>query len=207
MPTAIIARPPMLKPGSLRAFGRPLQRISVPQSHPMMDAGVFSNGEKCELIRGAILEKAVPKPPHSFSVEVLSAFLRELVGRKFVVRSQQPVTMGDSEPEPDIAVAAGSMRDFKARHPGPDDLELLVEVVDTTLRTDRTTKLELYAEVGIKCYWIVDLVHRRVEVYMLLRGGKAHGYRKPATYKPGNSVPVMIDGKKLGSIPVADILP
>jgi len=201
------ARPRWTKAGLPSAFGRPLQRITVEQYHRMIDAGVFSSSEKCELVRGVILEKPVPKPPHSFSVDALSELLRDLVGPNHIVRTQQPVTMGDSEPEPDVAVAAGTIRDYKARHPAPDEIKLLVEVADSTLRTDRTAKLELYAESGIICYWIVDLVHHTVEVHTHPRGGKSPGYRKPTTHKPGDSIPVVIDGKKLGVILTDDILP
>jgi Uma2 family endonuclease len=188
-------------------FGRPLQRISVEQYHVMIEAGVFSHGEKCELIRGVILEKPVPKPPHAYAVDGLTDLLKALAGPNRIIRAQQPITTADSEPEPDVALATGTRQDYKERHPNPDEVELVVEVADSSLREDRTTKLELYAEAGIECYWIVNLVARRIEVYTQPRGGKKPTYRKPTLYSPGESVPVVIGGKKLGTIPVSDILP
>ncbi len=205
--TVIIADPPRTKPDSLLAFGRPLQRINVDQYHRMIDARVFSQGEKCELIRGVILEKPVPKPPHAYAVDVLSDLLKALIEAGSLMRSQQPITIGDSEPGPDVIVVTGSRNDYKSRHPKPDQIQLIVEVADTSLRGDQTTKLELYAESMISCYWIVNLTKRCLQVPTQPRGGRKPGYRKTAIYNSGDSVPVVIDGKKLGTIPVDDILP
>lgn len=207
MPSSAPVTSPSFPTGSLMAFGRPVQRISVEQYHRMIDAGVFSRGERCELIRGVLLVKPVPKPPHSYAVEVLAELFRSLVGRGRLVRSQQPMTASDSEPEPDVAVATGTLRDYRTRHPRPDEMELVVEVADTTLREDRTAKYELYAEESIRCYWIVNLVNRCVEVHTQSRIGKKPGYRKTTVYKPGEMVPVFIDGAKIGEIAVDDILP
>jgi len=207
MQSTLIERSPRTRAEFLTAFGRPLQRISVEQYHQMIDAGVFSNGEKCELIRGVLLEKPVPKPPHSYTVDVLSDLLRELVGAGFVVRTQQPVTMGDSEPEPDVVVAHGTRRDYKSKHPGPSDVAILVEVADASVRDDRTTKLTMYAEAGVSTYWIVDLKARTVVVFTLPRGGRKPGYRKASAFQAGDQLPLVLGGKRIGFISVDDILP
>ncbi|MFO0803138.1 MAG: Uma2 family endonuclease [Gemmataceae bacterium] len=207
MQSMLIDRSPRTREEYLTAFGRPLQRISVEQYHQMIDAGVFSHGERCELIRGVILEKPVPKPPHSYTVDVLSDLLRELVGAGFVVRTQQPVTTGDSEPEPDVVLAIGSRRDYRSRHPVPDDVAILVEVADTSVRDDRTTKLTMYAEAGIGSYWIVDLTTRTVVVFTQPRGGRKPSYRKATAYQAGDQLPLVLNGKRIGFISVDDILP
>ena len=69
------------------------------------------------------------------------------------------------EPEPDLAIVAGVPEDYRARHPGPEDIALLVEVAETTLDRDRGDKLLAYSAGGIAVYWIVNLVDHRVEVY------------------------------------------
>ena len=207
MLAAVITHPARSKADSLTAFGRPIHRISVHQFHQMMDAGVFSHGEKCELIRGVILEKAVPKPPHAYVVDVLNDLLRAAVGSGYVVRAQQLVSFADSEPEPDLAIAIGTRQDFRTRHPEPDEIECIIEVADTTLRGDRTTKLELYAEAGIACYWLVNLTSACVELHTHPRPGKKSSYRKKAVFGRGDSVPVILGGKKVASIPADDFLP
>ena len=67
-----------------------------------------------------------------------------------------------TELEPDIAVARGQARDYKAAH--PSTAALVIEVAETSLEYDRTTKARLCAMAGVPDYWIVDLIHRRLEI-------------------------------------------
>ncbi len=80
----------------------------------------------------------------------------------------------------------------------------MIEISDSTLTKDRGEKRVNYAKGGIGVYWIVNLIDRQVEVYTLRRRG---GYGKPRIYKPGQSVPVVIDATEIGLIVVAEILP
>lgn len=205
---ARVTRPPAAKEHTVSAFGRPLRRFTVDEYHRMMEADVFVGGPKCELIHGVILEKPVPKPPHSKSTARL---LRRLVPLfpepDWFVAIQDSITLSDSEPEPDFLAATGPEEKYDARHPGLDDLVLVVEVSDATIGFDRKTKLALYAGSGIVQYWIIDVNARRIEVYTQPRGGKNPTYRKKAEYRPGDAVPVTVGGKKLGTIPVSDLLP
>lgn len=73
-------------------------------------------------------------------------------------------TLANSEPEPDVAIVRGRLDDFSSRHPGPNDVSLVVEVADKTLVTDRF-KAQLYAGAGIPVYWIVNLSERAIEVF------------------------------------------
>ena len=109
------------------------------------------------------------------------------------------------EPEPDIAIVRGSDADYRRRIPTADDVALLVEVSDSTLSQDRGKKRTAYAKAGIPVYWIVNLVDRQVEVYT--RPVKEGRYRSRKDYKPGQQVPVVIDGQPLPPIAVDDILP
>ena len=81
---------------------------------------------------------------------------------------------------------------------------MLVEVSDSSLSDDRALASEVYGPAGIPVYWIVNLVHRRVEVYADPGPG---GYGSTAVYAEGQAVPVVIDGHPLGQIAVADLLP
>jgi Uma2 family endonuclease len=75
-----------------------------------------------------------------------------------------PFDIGEhSEPEPDVAVVSGSIRDYTTVH--PTTAALLVEVAETSLHYNRTEKGSLYAKAGIIDYWIVNLVDRQLEVY------------------------------------------
>jgi Uma2 family endonuclease len=110
----------------------------------------------------------------------------------------------NDEPEPDIAVIRGSDADYRHRIPTSADVTLIVEVSDSTLSQDRGNKLVAYATARIPVYWIVNLVDRQVEVYT---GAATGAYQSCTVFKPGQSVPVMIDGQPRVSIAVDDIVP
>jgi Uma2 family endonuclease len=87
--------------------------------------------------------------------------------------SQQPVTLDDlNEPEPDVAIVRGSLRDYYDRHPGPDDLSLVVEVADSSLSIHQGMKARLYARFGLPDYWLVNLNTYRVVVYREPKNGE-----------------------------------
>ena len=106
-----------------------------------------------------------------------------------------------------MVLATGSKATYKARNPKPSEVILLVEVADSSLHEDQTTKLVLYAKARIPVYWIVNLVDRHVEVYTEPRGGKNPAYKKHTDYGPDDAVPVVVAGKELGRIPVKELLP
>jgi Uma2 family endonuclease len=127
-------------------------------------------------------------------------------GTRATMRIQQPITTDDSEPEPDVVIAAGSEEDYSKRHPTPDEVHVLVEVADSTLKKDQTIKLELYTQAKIQVYWIVNLIDRRVEVYTEPNGGKKPSYKQQKNYGPNDEVPLLISGKIVGRIQVKELL-
>lgn len=182
-------------------------RITVEQYHQMGDLGFFTAKPRCELIRGIIVEKPLMNPPHKTALRRLIALLRPLVPAAYVFDSQGPISLADSEPEPDVSITLGPDERYRDRHAGPDEVLLLVEVADTSLEYDRGEKLQLSAEAGIPVYWVVDLRGRAVTVYTRPRGGRTPGYRTHHTYAPGTAVPVVIGKKAVGTIPVSEMLP
>jgi Uma2 family endonuclease len=204
---ARVTRPPTAVP-AVAAFGRPVRRFTVEQYHRMIDAGVFDEGGKCELVRGFILEKPVPGPPHSLSTAKLLRRLPPLFPEsEWFIAIRDSITLADSEPEPDFYAAVGPTNRYASRHPGPKDLVLVVEVSDSSLGMDRGTKMELYAGSKVVQYWIINVDERRVEVYTQPRGGKNPTYRTRTDYAPGDEVPVVVGGAELGRIPVNELLP
>jgi Uma2 family endonuclease len=185
----------------------PVRRFTVEEYHQLLETGALKSREPYELIHGWIVPKMGINPPHNFAVNRLMKALLALANSIAVVRVQQPITTNDSEPEPDTVLAFGRDADYKARNPGPSEVIVVVEVADSTLREDRTTKLHLYAGAGIAVYWIVNLKNRCVEVYTQPRGEKNPSYAKKRTYRPGDEVPVVIRGKELGRISVKELLP
>ena len=132
----------------------------------MIAEGYFGPEERLELIEGEILEKMSKNPPHSVASMLTSAVLTRLFHEGYCIRNQDPfVVSGISEPEPDFAVVQGTPRDYLAEH--PTTAALIVEVSDSTLAYDRTTKASLYARAGIAEYWVLNLVDRVLEVHRL----------------------------------------
>ncbi len=113
------------------------------------------------LIEGEILEMPGPNPPHAAITTKIDYTLREHFRQGFVIRNQSPLVLSQAtDPEPDLAVVTGKVMDYYQAH--PTTAVLVVEVADSTLDYDLTTKASLYAAAGIADYWVVDLVNRRV---------------------------------------------
>jgi Uma2 family endonuclease len=172
----------------------------------MVEIGVLKDREPYELIHGWIVQKMVVNPPHSYAINALNELFGLMRGPKATVRIQQPITTTDSEPEPDVVIAAGTRADYADRNPSPSEVHILVEVADSSLENDQTTKLELYAEARIQVYWIVNLIDRRVEVYTEPHGGKKPAYKQRKDYTLNDSVPLIIGGKEMGVIPVKELM-
>jgi Uma2 family endonuclease len=166
----------------------------------------FLKAERVELIDGFIVERGDMDPPHAATSSRLRRRLDRLHPDGWFVRQDKPVRVHRFyEPLPDFAVVQGDpYTAYEDRHPGPADVAFLIEISDSTLAKDRREKLVNYAKGGIGVYWIVNLIDRQVEVYILRRRG---GYGKPRIFKPGQSVPVVIKGNEVGLIIVDEILP
>ncbi len=153
----------------------------------MIEHGVFDGmyRQRVELIRGEIRQMNPIGVEHANAVDILTEWsVQQLAGKPIRVRVQNPLLLpgSDSAPEPDLAWVV--KRDY-TRHPLPDDVLLLIEVADSTLGTDRGEKAELYAEAGIREYWIVNLVDRCVEVY---RDPMQGHFRDRASVESGTEV-------------------
>jgi len=185
-----------------------VRRFTVEEYRRLGEAGILTESDRVELLEGWIVEKVIHNPQHDLAIELLDEALRKLLPPDCRVRVQCAVTTQDSEPEPDAAVVYGQPRERPARHPGPRDVALLVEVADSSLEHDRTFKGRLYARAAISTYWIVNLVDRQVEVYTEPSGrGAAAVYKNSRIYRRGEAVPLVIRSQALGAIAVDEILP
>src|SRR5438132_6163993 len=131
----------------------PVFRLSVEQYHAMIEAGVLTDDDPVELLEGVLVFRMPKNPPHRISIAKLERAIRPLLPSNASIQWQDPITLSDGEPEPDIAVIRGQAEDYPDCHPGPDDVYLVVEVADTTLARDRGIKLRSYARAGIAIYW------------------------------------------------------
>lgn len=140
-----------------------IRRWSRDEFYQMMDLGWFL-GQNVELIRGEIIEMPNQKSGHYAAIDKTSRRLEHVFAGGFWVRTQAPIALGgDTEPNPDVSVVSGCREDYLQQH--PTTALLLVEVSDSTLRFDRTTKVGIYASAAVADYWIVNLPDRQVEVH------------------------------------------
>jgi Uma2 family endonuclease len=182
----------------------PLYRMSIEQYEKLVDSGLFTRRDKFELINGLLVCKMTQNDPHSTSDTLTRDALMRVVPPGWHVRSDNPVRLPPrSKPEPDQSVARGTARDYASRSPGAADVGLVVQVAVSSLARDRK-RSKRFAINNVPVYWIVDVVGRQVEVYT---SPTAIGYNASQIYKPGDMVPVVLDGVVVGKIAVDDILP
>ncbi len=132
----------------------------------MVEAGILSEDDRAELIDGEIVEMAAIGSRHAACARRLISLLTDALGGRAIVDAADPVNLSHySEPEPDITVLRAKADFYANGHPAPADVLLLIEVGDSTARTDRAIKAPLYARAGIVEYWLVDLPDEVVEVY------------------------------------------
>jgi Uma2 family endonuclease len=189
---------------------RLLYRMSMEKYEAMVESGVFTKRDRFQLLEGLLVAIMTENPPHAIACELCSEVLKRVLPTGWHVRSDRPLLIParTSEPEPDLVVARGEIRDYRKRHPEPVDVSLVIEVADSSLEEDRTLMARIYGGGGVARYWIVNLVDCQVEVYSLPSGtAEPLGYRHCEIFRPGQSIPVVIDETEVGRIAVADILP
>lgn len=175
--------------------------------YQMAELGFF-DGKRVELIEGEIIEMSPMNKPHATAVRIVLKLLREIFAEGYLVDNQLPMTFNKlSEPEPEVAIIKGDVRDFTNLH--PQTAELIIEVSDTTLRYDRTKKAGLYAKNKIKDYWILNLKDRRLEICRRPVKDKnasyGFSYVDVSVFSKNDEVSPLV--KPDAKIKVADILP
>ncbi len=134
--------------------------ISVEQYHRLNRGGIIS--ERTELLRGVIIERMTKSPLHTYVVQLLVTWLESCGEVDHYVRKEEPLTLADSEPEPDVAVVPGDPGKYRTQHPATADL--VIEVAVATVGLDRD-KADIYAHADVPEYWVVIPEERAVEVY------------------------------------------
>ncbi len=142
------------------------KRFTIDEYHRLIELEFLKESDRIELIRGELIQMVAKGTPHTVCGSILCRQLDRLLGDRAVIRGQDPITLpSQSEPEPDVAIARGKDEDYLAHHPYPEDIFLVIEISDSTLDYDQTTKLKIYAEAAISDYWIVNLNVRQLERY------------------------------------------
>jgi Uma2 family endonuclease len=180
------------------------KRFTVTDYQHMMETGILQEGEPYELINGEIIRKmdyqSYPFPNlnqaldmgigkrHASSTKRLNGVFSKRLQDRAIIGVQDPVQLNEyNEPQPDISILKLNPDFYLSGHPKADDIYLLVEVADTTLESDRTFKLPVYAEAGIAEVWIVNLQDDCIEVY---RNPSGTVYQSMQTFIKGQTLTI-----------------
>ncbi len=139
---------------------------TVQEYHHMSEVGILDANERTELITGKIVLMTAKGTPHVLTLRLLASSLEKSLDGSVLVSTQEPIRLDDfSEPEPDLAIVKGTMFDYADRHPSPEDVYLVVEVADSTLKKDCEVKDKLYARSNIADYWVIDVSNRQAHIF------------------------------------------
>jgi len=140
--------------------------LTVADFHKMGEVGIFTEDARVELIEGELFDMPPIGSGHASVVMIFIHLLTRAVGDLAIVGAQTPIVLGEeSEPQPDILLLKPRDDFYASSHPTPEDVLLLIEVADSSTYYDRSIKVPLYARYGIAEAWLIDLPHRRLEVY------------------------------------------
>ena len=152
----------------------------------MIEAGILTERDRVELIEGCVLEMSFQEPPHASTTSSAGNDLVMLFAGKAWVRQQLPITIApNSEPEPDIAVVRIDPNRYRDRHPVPEDVYLLIEVADSTLKYDCDRKARLYASANMLEYWVIDVKQQQL---LIFRESDGETYRVQQTLSAKDAI-------------------
>src|SRR3954453_3005011 len=165
--------------------------------------GFFRPGQRVELVAGVIYDRPPLNSHLSTAYRLAQEALRAVFPPEagYEIRGQLPLALSeDSEPEPDLAVVAGGLRDY--RDSPPATALLVVEIADSSLLHDRKRKIPLYARCGIPEAWLCNLARRAYEVYRDPENGI---YQTRLVLRAGDTIPPLSQPE--ACLRISDLLP
>jgi Uma2 family endonuclease len=183
MPASLTERPSPPVPQN-----PPRKRWTRAECQALEAAGIFDQ-QRVELVEGELIDKMGKDRPHVDALALLFTWLIHVFGSR-LVNSEAPIDVAPednptNEPQPDLIVLKREYSGFRSVTPQPKDLDLVVEIADSSLAFDLTVKAALYARAGIADYWVLDLLGRRLIVHRNPQGGR---YASVTSYDENESV-------------------
>lgn len=160
----------------MEAERAPPHRFTVEEYHRMAEAGILGEDDRVELLEGEIVDMPPIGSEHAGTVNrTLAHLFAVLPPGRCLVSVQNPLRLdARNEPVPDLLCLRPRQDAYTRSHPGPEDVLLLIEVMQSSRDYDRRVKLPLYARFGIPEVWLLDLPAERLEVH---RDPGPAGYR------------------------------
>ncbi|MGB5633176.1 MAG: Uma2 family endonuclease [Waterburya sp.] len=159
---------------------------SIEEWHELVNSGLLE-GKPVEFLEGEIIEVSPEGVEHSYTNDSVVKYLRNILSGLAEVRESHPITLDNSEPEPDIAIVQLPETIYRNHHPYPQDIYWLIEISNRTLKQDLEQKIITYARNGIPEYWVIDLVNKKLIIHTQLQNNT---YSQIAEYKIGTVSPL-----------------
>lgn len=137
---------------------------SIAEWHKLVNSG-FLAGKSVELLAGEIIEVSPEGVEHHYTNSQVVKYLRTVLNNVAEIQESHPITLDNSEPEPDIAVVRLPETIYRNHHPHAQDIYWLIEISHRTLKIDLNQKKIIYARNGIPEYWVIDLVNKKLIVH------------------------------------------
>jgi Uma2 family endonuclease len=170
-----------------------LAKWTLDDYHSMIAAGILQD-RQVEFLAGEIHDMPPEGPLHTFYGGSLADFFRQNIGNRALVREAHPITLANSEPEPDIAIVRGEWANYRLRHPTAEEIFLVVEISESTLVKDLDRKKAIYAAAGIVEYWVLNLPKLQLIVF---RHPQGQDYLSRQEFKEGEIAPLMFPDVKI----------
>ena len=194
----------------------PPLRITAKQFAADLEAGRFPPDRKVELLDGIVVLRDARDSPtqkitdmgpqHAKLVKRARKTLEPLAEADgCIYREEKSIHLPPyNGPQPDGLIARGTDEDYDFEHPRSRDIVVLLEVADSSLVNDRTVKMRIYAETGIRTYWILNVPDRTLEV-RTDPDPAAGTYRSTVTLTAADTATLPLPGGDI-SLPLADLL-
>ena len=154
---------------------------SIEEWHELVNSGLLE-GKPVELLEGEIIEVSPEGIEHSYTNISVVKYLRNILAGLADVRESHPITLDNSEPEPDIAIVRLPETIYRTHHPYSQDIYWLIEISNQTLIKDLNQKITTYARNSIPEYWVIDLVNKKLITHTQIQG---NNYSQITEYKTG----------------------
>ena len=140
-------------------------KFTTDEYQRLYETGLLAAHDRIELLNGELIIMHAIGYRHAQAVTNLTSEFGEQARRRFKISPQNPVELDDhSAPQPDITLVPWEHRKSK-RHPAPDEVFLIIEVGDSSLRYDREDKQRAYAATGIREFWLLNLEDDVLEIF------------------------------------------
>lgn len=163
-----------------------IAKFTVDEYHRIVESGALDD-RKVELLEGLIIEMVPEGIPHAYLSDESGDYLSDALSHRAKVREGKPITLADSEPEPDLAIVQPLGAEYAKHHPYAENVFWVIEFSDSSLTKDLGDKLKIYANAEIKEYWVINL---RTKELIVLRSPQSGEYQEETRMRDGNISPL-----------------